>query len=209
MAAEAPAPGRYLAAGGWGHMVLKASGEAEMATVGANGHTCELSGKLEGWTIRARDCVVELKRLPNGLRATSADDDACREFCGARAGLEGDYLIPPKGCDDAERAAARRDFKRLYDAKLYTDALAKLEPVRMRCKDQIGWLENDWLINDIALAQFRAGDAKACLTTLRPLAQDAAKSDDDLADQYPPSDFTRVAPVIKAARTNLKLCGGG
>ena len=61
--------------------------------------------------------------------------------------------------------------------------------------------------NDLALTQFRLGDAAGCLRTLEPLAKDAAKSDAQIRDEMvAPTDVDNWLPVVKAARTNLKLC---
>lgn len=75
-----------------------------------------------------------------------------------------------------------------------------------RCQKTLDWLGAHWLRNDLALAQLRLGDAAACRATLQPLAADAARSDDAIRDSYPPSDAESYLGVLKAARTNLKLC---
>jgi hypothetical protein len=44
------------------------------------------------------------------------------------------------------------------------------------------------------------------LKTLAPLQEDAAMSDDEIRDNYPPSDADAWLPIVKAARFNLGLC---
>ena len=217
LAADAPAPGGYIAVGGSGNLTIQRDGAVSLSTLGANGHTCSLDGGLKGWTIQSGSggdpndlCVIGVKRIaPDGLRLTPADGDACRAYCGARATMDGDFYLPPKGCADAERDATRKAFKALYDSKRYAEALAKLAPLPKRCEAQIGWLEMDWILNDLALTHYRAGDPASCLADLKPMAKDIASTDDDLRDVYPPSDFESVYPAIKAARANAKLCKGG
>ncbi len=48
--------------------------------------------------------------------------------------------------------------------------------------------------------------AAACRATLAPLAADAARSDEAIRNDYPPSDADAYLSVLKATRTNLKLC---
>jgi hypothetical protein len=50
------------------------------------------------------------------------------------------------------------------------------------------------------------GDFTACQRTLQSLAADAAKTDEALREKYPPSDADSYLPIVKAARTNIKLC---
>jgi hypothetical protein len=63
-----------------------------------------------------------------------------------------------------------------------------------------------WIRNDLALAQLRSGDAAACRQTLAPLAEEAGRTDEQLRENYPPVDADVVLPMLKAARTNLRLC---
>ena len=60
--------------------------------------------------------------------------------------------------------------------------------------------------NDLAITQYRLGDRAGCLKTLQPLAEDAAKTDAQLKDDFPPSDWDMFRRVVGATRANLKLC---
>ena len=84
--------------------------------------------------------------------------------------------------------------------------MATLAPLLSQCQRTLDWLSEPWLRNDLALAQLRAGDAAACRATLAPLAADAARSDEAIRNDYPPSDADAYLSVLKATRTNLKLC---
>ena len=44
------------------------------------------------------------------------------------------------------------------------------------------------------------------MKTLDPLAVDAGKTDAQLKDDYPPSDYDMYRRVVGATRANLKLC---
>jgi len=42
--------------------------------------------------------------------------------------------------------------------------------------------------------------------TLEPLAKDAAMTDAQVRDEFPPTDAESYLPVVRATRTNLELC---
>lgn len=203
------APGDYISERGGGSLTVK-DGGFEISSVGANGHTCGLDGKLKGSIGLAGEapdiCRVEFKPKDGGYQVTPLTLEPCRAFCGARASFDGLYLKPAPGCADAEREATQKDFKAAYDAKQY----AKAEPLLARqlkdCARTLGWLEKASTANDLAITQFHLGKKADCLKTLQPLTKDAAKKDDVLKDDYPPSDWADYQPVVKATRTNLALC---
>lgn len=125
-----------------------------------------------------------------------------------RASFSGTYIKPAPACTDKAVANSRRTFKRQYDAKDYAAAQTTLAPVLGGCDRTIDWITKGWIRNDLALAQMRGGDRAACLKTLQPLIEDAAMTDDEIKSSYPPSDAEIFLPVVRAARTNLKLCRG-
>lgn len=208
------APGEYIADGGWGWLTISPAQKQglpfELESIGGNFHLCSLEGRIVGGKAALeaegdpQGCVVSFVPTAEGLRVSGPP--ACREYCGLRAGFEGHYLRPAAGCGQDARRATRAEFKRLYDRKQYTAALAKLSPLPQRCARQINRYERGEVLNDIAIAQYRLGQRAACLKTLAPLQEDAAMSDDEIRDAYPPSDADTWLPIVKAARFNLGLC---
>lgn len=203
-----PSPGIYVRKGGGGDLVVQAGGKFHIQTVGANGHTCELEGTITNGRARMANSACAVDFTPAGQRVgvDTATAEACRDFCGMRAWFGGDYLRPTPGCTDKAIAASRRNFKRAYDAKDYRLALTTLAPVLQDCDEVLTGVTKGWLRNDLALAQLRSGDAAACRQTLAPLAEEAGKTDQELREAYPPTDADVVLPMLKAARTNLRLC---
>ena len=209
-------PGNYVTERGWGNLKIESdkSGALKFSieAMGGNAHSCSLVGEIRDGraTLEAMDpgkpCVVTFKRAADGVAVDSVDPQLCRYYCGMRATFEGIYLKPAPGCAPAALKRARDDFKRLYDRKDYAAARAKLEPALNNCVKTLDWLETGWMRNDLALTQFRLGDAAGCLRTLEPLAADAAKSEAQIRDDLPPSDADNWLPIAKAARTNLRLC---
>ncbi len=70
----------------------------------------------------------------------------------------------------------------------------------------LSWLEKPSIRNDLAVTLYHLHDRAACLSVLEPLAEDASKTDAAIRENYPPTDADDYLPLIKAARTNLKLC---
>lgn len=203
-----PAPGTYVRKGGGGDLVVRADGKFHIQTLGSNGHTCELDGTITNGRARLADAACAVDFSPAGQRVAvdTATAEACQNFCGMRAWFGGDYLRPTPGCTDKAIAASRRNFKRAYDGKDYRLALTTLAPVLQDCDEVLTGVAKGWIRNDLALAQLRSGDAAACRKTLAPLAEEAGKTDEQLREVYPPIDADVVLPMLKAARTNLRLC---
>lgn len=207
--------GEYQTGGGWGVLKITSNPDGaqmfSMDTIGANGHACNLEGKLVGdrGVIDEPDskdaCFVRLVREDDAIKVISGDE-SCRNYCGMRAGFEGVYFKPAPGCEMDGIKKTRADFKRRYDRKQYRQALALLAPVSTRCDKTLDWMEESEIANDIAITQYKLGMRDACLKTLEPLSKDAARSDDEILADYPPADGIARVESIKAARTNLRLC---
>jgi hypothetical protein len=215
-AANAVCPsGEYQTGGGWG--VLKIASDSagtpmvSMDTIGANGHVCNLEGKLVGdrGIIDASEsknaCFVRLVQEGDAIKVISGDE-SCRNYCGMRAGFEGIYFKPASGCELGAIKKTRAEFKRRYDRKQYRQALALLGPVPTRCEKTLDRMESPDIANDIAITQYKLGMRDACLKTLEPMSKDAARKDDEILADYPPADGIARVESVKAARTNLRLC---
>jgi len=204
----APKPGTYVFEGGAGTLVLT-KGTFSIEVVGANAHTCQLGGSWTGATGLASEegerCVLSFA-AKDGEVSVSSTGESCRSYCGARASFDGRYLTPPKGCAAPEAKKARAAFKAAYDKKQFPEAVALLEPLLETCTPVLDRFEVMWIRNDLALAQHRAGDDQACLSTLEPLAEyrDAPPGE---PIGYEPSFADELARIAKATRTNAKLCG--
>jgi len=211
------APGEYTTEGGGGTLVVarkKNTLTFSIESVGANGHTCTLEGELrdgratlEGMETNA-PCVVALAGDIAGINVGASENGACRMYCGARAGFEGLYLKLAAQCTGAAIRKSRDAFKRQYDAKQYADAQRTLGAVLTDCARTLHWLESGRIRNDLAVTLHKLGDLEGCLNMLKPLAEDARGSDDAIREGYPPTDAESYLPIVRATRTNLKLCRG-
>jgi hypothetical protein len=179
---------------------------------GANGHSCGLDGVILGGVASLTPegerevCRVFFGRDGEAVVLSTNGAGACRHYCGARAAFEGRYLPSRAGCSEAERRNARRDFKARYDAGDYPAALARLQPVLERCAASTPWLEAGWIRNDVAITQFKLGVPADCLQTLAPLRADAARSEAEIRQAYPPSDADRYLSILRATRSNAARC---
>jgi hypothetical protein len=204
-----PAEGEYVISdGAWGTLQVQPRGKFSIQTTGANAHICELDGVIvDGKSKIAKSaCQVSFKTEGPDVKVTTNGADACRDFCGMRAWFEGRYRKPEPLCVRKSINESKKKFKKSYVAKDYADALAVIQPVATQCKPFLHWIESAWVLNDLALTQFKLGDRAACIKTLQDLATDAAKSDKEITGDYPPSDSEAYLPVVQATRTNLRLC---
>lgn len=205
-----PPAGEYIYEGGGGSLRVKPDGHFDITTIGSNAHTCALDGTIVRGKAKIDDtrCVVNFILKAGTVEVGTNGSDECRQSCGMRASFEGTYTKPSPACTDNAVAASRKTFKHLYDAKDYAAAQTTLAPVLGDCGKTLDWITKGWIRNDLALSQWRGGDRAACLKTLQPLADDAAKTDDGIKESYPPADADIFLPVVRATRTNLKLCRG-
>jgi hypothetical protein len=212
---DALRPGEYITEDGWGVLTISASGDRTTFTieaVGGNGHTCSLEGEIKNLKARldvdeeGKACEVTFLPKAESIDVSSVDSETCRYFCGMRASFEGEYLKPNPGCGTEERGATREQFQKLYDAKSYARAATLLEPFLSRCEKTLDWLESAGLRNDLAITQYHLGRLADCRKTLEPLMEDASKTDEELQENFPPSDYESYLPIAKATRHNAKLC---
>ena len=205
-----PPAGEYIYEGGAGSLHVKPNGYFDISTIGSNAHTCTLDGTIVRGKSKLDDtsCVVNFTLKGGTVEVTSNGSDDCRQSCGARASFEGTYTKPSPACTEKAVAASRKTFKRHYDAKDYAAAQTTLAPVLGECGKTLDRITTGRVRNDLALTQFKLGDRAACLKTLEPLAEDAARTDQGVKDYYPPADAEDILPVVRATRTNLKLCRG-
>jgi len=194
-----------------GDLVVTGTADAlkfKIDAFGANGHTCSLDGDINGNQAKLdgdeSPCIVKFDASEKGIDVSS--NDACRTYCGMRAHFDGMYFKPAPGCSSDERSRANDAFKASYAKKDYATARAKLEPLLTRCAPLLSWLEKPSIGNDLAVTLYHLHDRAACLSVLEPMAEDAAKTDDAIRENYPPTDADAYLPLVKAARTNLKLC---
>lgn len=213
-AQKALEPGEYLDGSG-GYLILKPGkgGTAfTLHTVGGNRHTCDVDGtigKNNTATLKPEpDVTCVLQFAPQAKGIDVSVKGTCPAYCGARATLDGTFLKPEPGCDRAGVKKSRAEFKKLYDQKSYAEARKVLEPVIKRCQKFVEDRDDGWMRNDLAVTLHKLGDAAECRKTLEPLAEVAAKSDAAIREDYPPNDADVMMSMVRATRTNLKLCQG-
>jgi hypothetical protein len=213
-------PGAYLMPSGCCSLDVRRSASGltsfSIKAVGANGHSCAIAGWIESGRAIVQEgagmpaCEVTFAPREGAIevRIVEGAEAGCRGFCGARARFDGDYLQPQPGCSHSAVTAARKSFRQAYDRKEFARARGLLEPVIAGCSAWVHWLEFGWIRNDLALAQFRADDAAACRQTLAGFGPLIDATETDLRNQhnYPPSDATSLAAVLRAARYNRTLC---
>lgn len=207
-------PGEYISERSRGNLEIKKDKTGNLSfgigAIGANFHTCELSGIIrDGKSVLDGDddkpCIVNFSPTENGINVTD-NNGSCWGYCGARATFTGLYLKPQQGCDTTSIKKTRKDFKRFYDKKDYSRARSTLEPIFNNCSGVIHRSELGRVRNDLAITLYKLGDYVGCRNILKPLEEDANKTDVGLRESYPPVDAETAIPIARATRTNLKLC---
>jgi hypothetical protein len=205
-----PPAGEYIFERGSGLLNVRPGGAFDISTVGANGHSCQLDGRIVGGKAKldGSPCVVSFKTTGETVVITTNGADQCRENCGMRATFEGTYIHPSPACTINAVSTSRKRFKQQYDAKNYGAAQSTLSAVLAECEKTLDWLSTGRIRNDLAITQYKLGDKAACIRTLQPLAEDAARTDAEIKEGYPPADAEDYLPIVKATRFNLKMCKG-
>lgn len=210
--------GEYIAEGGSGYLSIKQGPKGlltfSIESIHVNGHMCSADGKIVGQqaildTEKSDKCIIKFTPKGADIDVSVNDEQICHYFCGMRAnGFEGLYLKPPAGCSSKEVKTRRAEFKRLYDKKNYSKAQTLLSAVLNDCATILDSREMGWIRNDLALTYYKLNDRESCRKTLQPLAELATLSDKQLEEEYGirPMDLASDLPMIKATRTNLKLC---
>lgn len=210
--------GEYIAEGASGHLSIKRGPKGlltfSIESVNVNGHTCSADGEITGQQAvldagEEGKCIVQFTPKGADIDVAVNDQDICHYFCGSRAsGFDGLYLKPVPGCTTKELRKRRSEFKRLYDQKKFPQAQMVLSTVLNDCAKMLDSREEGWIRNDLALTYYKLNDRESCRKLLQPLAELAALSDQELEEEYGirPMDLAVDLPMIKATRTNLKLC---
>jgi hypothetical protein len=213
-------PGTYVTEGGWGDLTIKRTKDGTLSfnifAMGGNAHMCDLGGEISGGRATLLDsgdknnpCIIRFSQKGSGVEVSVETDEACRYYCGMRARFDGEYFKPAAACVPKAVNKSRQDFKRLYDKKAFAEAAAVLEPILKECSKTMNWLDKGWISNDLALTYHKLHRDEICMEYLKGLEEDAAKTDDKIREEYPPSDADSYLPIVKAARTNSKLCRSG
>jgi hypothetical protein len=217
-------PGKYILDRGMGVLLIKSDGKAgltfEISTVAGNCHTCDLSGVISG-TIGYMDswaedgnkskCEISFTVDHSNILVKSLKLDECRAFCGARAGFDGIYRIPPKNCTDEGRTKKHNKFLSLYRSHHYAQAAKILQNQLQQCSDFMNWIEKDEIRNDLALAQYHNGEFHQCLSTLNETLVANVKNEEELKEgkdgfYLPPCDYDNYIHVAKSTWFNKALC---
>lgn len=211
-----PPPGRYLRSGGVLTVKRAPDGTLHFSieTVGANCHSCALDGTVtHGIGTVAGDspdetCRIRLNTQGDTVEVQPLTASGCRNDCGMRASFDGDYHLPSAACTESGRRAGREAALRSYRARNYRAAAGAYAAQLGQCAPFMDWIEQDRLRNDLALAQFHAGDATACLKTLDATEAGGVRDEDALREHLPPCDFDTYLKVARATWHNRALCGG-
>ncbi len=219
-AADVVRPGEYLAKNGE-LKVQRRNGKIFFAifSSGDNGHFCDVSGRILGTVAQADEvshpnCPIRMTPSLDGQEVTvvSPEDKSCQFQCGARAGVDDVYRIPPALCTKKGQRNARDLFIRRYRAKQFSQAVTALRPVLEQCGEFRRWQEEDSIRNDLSLAYFHLGKKEQCIDTLRANYESVIALKEALEATLGPGprtiDDERYLPIAQATLHNMRLCLG-
>lgn len=217
--AQTIVPGEY-SSDGYGILnvgkPIKGKSSFNLFSLGANGHMCEIEGDMQNGKyvekINNRDesiCQIDFKQTKEGVAVSVSEPywDACRGFCGARAGFTGDYVRPPRFCTTKEMKAQQKNGINAYRQKKYNQARADLSFILNKCSNFIDWRWEGSIRNDLALVEARRGNKVGCRSALKPYMEELNLPDDELEGYPAPTDRFSYLEILKSARFNAKLCG--
>lgn len=213
-AAEIVPPGDYTTEGAWGDMKVGPADEHGTQTfsiesIGGNGHICSLEGEISRRQA-ATDvgCRIEFVVRPGQVTVAirPGTEQECREHCGMRAIFDGSYY--PKIAFCQKEQAVRADFLRLYQAKKFLEARDTLHGLLTRCAKFLHWHSDAEIRNDLAITEFRLGNAEACLRALGPLRTTFVEDPEKTGHAFTPVDEGWGEEMVKTTRFNWQKCGG-
>lgn len=214
-AGEIP-PGEYATQPDWGSLRIEDRGGTRhfaLFAQGANGHLCDLSGTVQGSRAITDDGDCTLALAPQGDTLRISGPEACRAYCGARAGFEGDYVRLPAPCTHAAQERRHAAYLADYKAKRYAQALAGIDALAGDCGSYFQWLQKDAQANDRAITLLHLGQPRACLDTLNTMLTRGSRDEDSLqavldaqGTMLPPTDWDAYLPIAKASWFNRRQC---
>ncbi|PXX46508.1 hypothetical protein [Undibacterium pigrum] len=211
-------PGEYLSEAAYSKLNITTNSAGKLIfSLESHGEgSCLMKGEIIAGKATLRksgmkqNCLLRFTQKKNDIEVDGTIDICEQNYC-ELASITNLYFKPP-GCTAPERSQARKEFKALYDKKEYSAAMAKLDPVFVNCGKILEPLEMGWLRNDLALVQYKLQMPDRCMTTLQSLAEEAAMADnaiinncDRCTDEY----NQKYLSMIKATRTNLRICKAG
>lgn len=211
-------PGTYVTEGGWGSMTIKQEvGEPALkfsiSTVGANAHTCEVEGEIQGnqsisEPVPERKCLIRFMPSRGKVSVIVPDEfnEACHDYCGMRAWFPGDYYPEVPYCRKVEDL--RKKFKRYYQSGKYEQARMVLIDLLSHCERFLDWQTQAGIRNDLAITEFHLHDTNACLKALAPIKRVFIDDPADTGLVFTPVDEEWGCAMTKGTRFNWRKCGG-
>lgn len=217
-------PGQYVRNGDTGTLTIRRGEQNkltfEIESIGANCHSCSVSGVIRGnigradsWAADGGDskCIISFSADRSKVVIEPTVQEECRAYCGARADFEGSYALPPAACTRAGRQAQRDRSLALYRSRRYSQAASTLQTLITQCGEVMNWIEIDQVRNDLALSQYHNGEISQCLETLNATLAAKFKDEEELKAggphvYLPPCDFDNYIGAAKATWFNKALC---
>ncbi|HHJ1707128.1 TPA: hypothetical protein ACQGU1_005975 [Pseudomonas aeruginosa] len=201
--------GMYLRVGDGGvfNVFLDKNGNKifRVSTLGSNGHSCSLGGKVDGSRIivegpsYADRCDVDVKNNAGEIELSRGQESlGCRDYCGTRAGFYGSYKLAYSLCAfsssrkrlsiiESALSSGGKDKGYLLSKELYEKCSQFIEP-----------LPRMGLINKISALNLERGGKKAC----RKMQGDVGFFD-SIRPEYLPQDERAMYEILRNEHAKL------
>ncbi|MCP2039710.1 hypothetical protein L1281_000280 [Neisseria sp. HSC-16F19] len=182
----------------------------ELQSVNPRGNLCHLDGRLQGQGSRRfyqdnEGCSVDFVFGGKGVQV-SIDDahrQACQQYCGHNAWMDGDYRRLPAACSHQAEQRMEARFQAAYRARRFNEAVAIKNGWFKQCESFAFLTTQMRARNDLAAAYKNAGNKTACRQVLEPLRAEMEGSADFEPTPLMAEDYARE---LKAARFNWQAC---
>jgi hypothetical protein len=82
---------------------------------------------------------------------------------------EGTYRLDDGKCAADKMKKQREEFNAAYKSKRYAESIKTMENLLDTCRINLSNPDISWLLNDLALARYKAGDKKGCLQAIEEI----------------------------------------
>lgn len=207
--------GEYLGKLGSGTLLMTASKKGQYFKInsfGANGHSCFVEGIIENSISVQKDdsgeddCLIKFVATAEFIEVTHNEKPACHNFCGTRANYTFPYYKTSPLCHSKIKNKNQKLFKTYYAKKKFDLAEKTLRKVYDACESYMSIFEKLETVNDLAITYKNLKKKDQCLALVKPFEEVADMSEEQLKDNYPPSDAEVILPMMKRLKFNRQLC---
>ena len=212
--------GEYITRGGHGVLEIKPVQASipqsfEISTVGANGHICDVKGKIRNRQSRVSThedgseiCHIKFHQESNGAITVDAEpNQACRNFCGMRAFFADTYLIPADGCSIDQLTTLNERAKSALKENQHAQTREITSQVLAQCEATLRWESSLELRLLLTHASVELGDSEKCREAMGEVIHAALVDPVAIEMPLPPAEHYFFTKLLEDIRPAAVRCG--